>query len=267
MDKLPEIAHQSSNSLDDLYVQARESNDEFVQIISSVLNDLKEKSPEKYEDSYIKNGGIKNPIKARNNVTRKFDGDVSRNCDILRATYVGKAETFDEFFEELDKRMKIVAMKDRIARPNEYGYRDRKVNAALPGNGHVCEIQGLVQEIENVRSETHPFRERAEQVQERATKENRLMTEDEREEFHFLRMFCVSKHNEAAIKAGLNDKLDPTLPEERLTELRTVNVPFLDFDNIPAFKEDFQAPKDKPKSDAFKTPVTDLDADDDKLDM
>lgn len=264
MDKLPEIARQNSQSLDDLYVQANESNDEFVQTLSSVLNDLKEKNPEKFEGSYIKNGGIKNPIKARENVSRKFDGDVSRNCDILRATYVGKAETFDEFFEELDKRMKIVAMKDRIARPNEYGYRDRKINAALSSNGHVCEVQGLVQEIEDVRSETHPFRERAEKVKERSTKENRLMTQEEREEFHFLRMFCVSKHNEAAIKAGLNDKLDPTLSEERLAELRTVQVPFLDFDSMPAFKDDFQAPKDNEQSETAKIPVTDLDGDDDE---
>ncbi len=267
MDKLPEIARQKSSSLDDLYVQARESNDEFVQTLSGVLNDLKEAKPEKFKDSYIKIGGIKEPQKARNNVSRKFDGDVSRNCDILRATYVGNANTFDEFFEELDKRMKIVAMKDRIARPNEYGYRDRKVNAALSSNNHVCEVQGLVQEIEDVRSETHPFRERAKQVEARATNENRLMTPDEREEFHFLRMFCVSKHNEAAIKAGLNEKLDPTLPEERLTELRTVNVPFLDFDNMPAFKDDFESPKEKPKADTAKIPVTDLDEDDETFDI
>ncbi len=267
MDKLPEIARQSSHSMDDLYAQARSSNDDFVQTLSSVLNDLQQQSPEKFKDSYIKLGGIKHPDKARGNVSRKFDGDVSRTCDILRASYVGNADTFDEFFEALDKRMKIVAMKDRIARPNEYGYRDRKVNVALSSNGHICEVQGLVKEIEDVRSETHPFRERAEQVKERATKENRVMTPDEREEFHFLRMFCTSKHNEAAIKAGLNDHLDPTLPADRLKELQSIQFPFLDFNNLPALQNDFEAPEKEQQTDNVRKPVTDLDDDDETFDF
>lgn len=264
MDKLPEIARQKSSSMDDLYVQARDSNDEFVQTLSAVLNDLKEQNPEKFENSYIKLGGIKHPKKANDNVLDKFDGDVSRTCDILRATYVGPADTFDEFFEALDTRMQIVAMKDRIARPNEFGYRDRKVNAALASNGHICEVQGLVQEIENVRNETHPFRERAKQIEKRAKGENRLMTEAEREEHHFLRMFCMSKHNEAAIKANLNSKLDPSLPEERLEELRTVSVPFLDFDKIPALTDAYKG-TEKPKDDIKAK--HDYDNSDDKLDI
>ncbi len=267
MDKLPEIARQSTNSLDDLYVQARDSNDEFVSNLSNVLNTLKEKDPKKFEESYIKLGGIKHPQKARDNVSEKFSGDVSRSCDILRATYVGKAETFDEFFEALDKSMKIVAMKDRIARPNEFGYRDRKVNAALSSNGHICEIQGLVQEIEDVRNTTHPFRERANKIEKKAISENRLMSAEEEDEYKFLRMFCLSKHNEAAIKAGLNAKLDPTLEAERLTELKTVNIPFIDFDSLPAFKDSFVKPQTENPSAETKTSGTDIDNKTEKFDI
>lgn len=228
MENLPKIARQKTSNLDELYRQAYKLFPDFSSRMETIQKNLQERSPEDFSDMCVFIAKIKDPQKARTNVLDKFNGDACLSCDLLRASCVGKAKDFGDITEEIGVQFVIVARKDRIAKPNKFGYRDDKINGALP-NGHVCEVQCKVREIQDVSDLTHEARDRAKEIEAKADKENRDMNEQERTEYDFLKKFCLGIHNKAAIAGGLNEYLSPELSEKRRLELSIVGFPVVDF--------------------------------------
>lgn len=237
MRKYPDDARQSLDSLDALYKQACEHSDDFSQRMTLVLEKLQGHDPDTFEESSLKIGNVKTWKKAQGNVLGKFGGDASLSCDLLRASYIGKADTIEKAVEEIGNQFEIMAIKDRIARPNKYGYRDNRIQAALP-NGHICEIQCLVHEIHDVRDVTHAPRDRANAILKVAETEGRDLTEQERIEYDYLRKFSLGVHNKAAIDCGLNERLDPDLSEAKRMELSIVGFPLVHFKEAAALPTD-----------------------------
>jgi len=228
MKDLPKVARQKTGNLDELYSQAYNLFPDFSSRMEDILKNLQERAPEDFSDMRIVIAKIKDPQKARDNVLDKFNGDACLTCDLLRASCIGEAKTFVAITEEIGNQFEIVARKNRIARPNKYGYRDDKINGALP-NGHVCEVQCKVKEIDEVSDLTHEARDRANAIEAKADKENRDMNEQERTEYDFLKKLCLGIHNKAAIAGGLNEYLSPELSENRRLELSIVGFPVVDF--------------------------------------
>tara|TARA_R110001592_G_scaffold16881_12_gene71690 strand:- start:11926 stop:12642 length:717 start_codon:yes stop_codon:yes gene_type:complete len=215
MEKIPEVARQNTGNLDELYKQAHEFFPDFVERMESVLKKLEERDSLDFADVGIKIADIKERHKAQ-------------------------ASTFADIAEEIGNQFEIIARKNRIAKPNKYGYRDDKINGALP-NGHVCEVQCKVKEIEDVSDLTHEARDRANEIEFEAKSEDRLMDTQERTEYDFLRKLCLGIHNKAAIAGGLNKYLFPDLSEKRRLELSIVGFPVVHFKQV-AQPED-NAPK------------------------
>jgi len=231
LESLPEVARQNTGNLDELYKQAHEFFPDFVERMESVLRKLEERDSLDFADVSIKIADIKERQKAQTNVVKKFDGDACLSCDLLRASCIGKASTFGDIAEEIGNQLEIIARKNRIARPNKYGYRDDKINGALP-NGHVCEVQCKVKEIEDVSDLTHDARDRANEIEFEAKSEERLMDTQERTEYDFLRKLCLGIHNKAAIAGGLNKHLSTDLSEKRRLELSIVGFPVVHFKQV-----------------------------------
>lgn len=223
---------QKLTNLGSLYAQALETFEPFVSDLEHFVEACRKKDPEKFGQLAFSHSGIKAYAKAFSNVSRKFGGDAGMALDLVRGSLVVPGAYLDDLIEEMDRHFKRVGeIEDRVRTPNEFGYRDRQFFIEMP-NGHICEVQCVFHEIEAVRKLTHPRREMASAIKSRAQEEGRLLSEDERQERMLHVKYCLSKHNKAAISAGINDRLDPDLPEALRTMLVVPGFPVVDFAEV-----------------------------------
>lgn len=223
---------QKLTSLGSLYAQALETFEPFVTELEQFVEHCRQKEPEKFGQLEFRHSGIKAYAKAFANVSRKFGGDAGMALDLVRGSLVVPGAYLDDLVEEMDRHFKRAGeIEDRVRTPNEFGYRDRQFFIEMP-NGHICEVQCVFHEIEAVRKLTHPRREMASALKNRAQEEGRLLSEDERQERMLHVKYCLSKHNKAAISAGINDRLDPDLPDALRTMLVVPGFPVVDFAEV-----------------------------------
>ncbi len=103
----------------------------------------------------------------------------------------------------------VLSAKDRITQPFPHGYRD--INMALQDKqtGHVGELQVQVKAMQNVKGDGHSFYEIKQAMEDRARKENRSLTDDEKQVLNHLN--TVSK---GIYDGALIDSLkSPTSPD------------------------------------------------------
>lgn len=223
---------QKLTSLDSLYAQARETFDPFVSELEQFAEHCRKSDPEKYGMLEFRHSGLKTYDKAFANVSRKFGGDASMTLDLVRGSLVIPGAYLDDLVAEMDRHFKRAGkVEDRVREPNEFGYRDRQFFIEMP-NGHICEVQCLFHEIEAVRKLTHPRREMANAIKGRAIEEGRLLTAEERRARGLHVKYCLAQHNKAAISAGINDRLDPDLPESARAMLIVSGFPVVDFAEV-----------------------------------
>ncbi len=227
MGKLPKIAHQQFDNMDDIMAHAKEAEPEFAEQMARFL-DLLNEDPALQGNVALTVGKMKLYNKARDNIRDKFDGDASMLCDVLRAKMVANVDVVKQVAEKAEEFFDIVAKEDRVANPNEFGYRDYKFNLQL-SNGHVCELQCVIPEIAAVNDITHAARENSKAVKNQAGVEDRPLTEKEIGERDYWRKVALTEHNTIAVKGGLNDRLSEDLSDNDRLMLTVPAFPVVRF--------------------------------------
>ncbi|MBY5990784.1 RelA/SpoT domain-containing protein [Ferrimonas balearica] len=97
--------------------------------------------------------GIKSRERAQAKLYGELDGDASRLTDLARASLVAdEVGDLVAAFEQLERQVEILAVKNRFKTPKANGYRDLNVLVRLPQSEMVAEVQlhlSAIAEIKN----------------------------------------------------------------------------------------------------------------------
>jgi hypothetical protein len=125
--------------------------------------------------------GLKGRERALEKVQTEYKGDASKLFDIARSSI--EFTSLDALYKALDMvqgRFTVVRIKDRFQSPTKSGYRDMLLNLKA-SNGHVVEMQLHVEQILAVKNgEGHKLYEETRSIEANATRENRPLSEQEK---------------------------------------------------------------------------------------
>ena len=155
---------QPVNDLNKIYQKSEEAKPDFQKLI---------------EDVAMKTGGKAKiaPLKRRERAEQKiqtdYEGDASKIKDILRASIIYKKyEQVESGLKQLQEDTKVVALKDRFAKPTPAGYRDALLNIQTK-NGIIAEVQLHLEPILEAKKEGHKYYEQQREIQAKLILEDR----------------------------------------------------------------------------------------------
>lgn len=202
-------------SFDDLYKQAEASVPVLEKSAHNLLDRLKARNLELFENVIFEVGPLKHPDRALAKINVDYEGDPRQIKDLVRGRFVvDTPEQIMAIKQAILEELDVDSIKDKFAHPTgTSGYRDINAKIELE-NGHIGEIQIQQRDMLRVNKLTHDLMEEAQDLERKTEIEKRPNTPDEKARIKNLEHQMRELHAAAAHDGNLNSLVKPELREQ-----------------------------------------------------